>query len=71
MHVDQKDLARSIDLLSNPDTQVVSQFSLSDVISQISTLPENQENMQDMLPYMLELKETISALYYSYLAKTQ
>ena len=71
MHVDQKDLARSIDLLSNPDTQVVSQFSLSDVISQISTLPENHENMQDMLPYMLELKETISALYYSYLAKTQ
>lgn len=72
MHVDQKDLIRTVNLLSPADEKALSDLAVEHLRKQS---PENIEktynNLQNLLPFVTDLKEKISALYYAYLTNTK
>lgn len=71
MHVDQKDLIRTVNLLSPLDEKSLSDLAVKNLLNQFPQSNETPDNVQDFLPFVMDLKEKISALYYAYFTNTK
>lgn len=71
MHVDQKDLIRTVNLLSPTNEKSLSDLAVKNLLKQFPESKEDPNKVQDFLPFVMDLKEKISALYYAYLTNTK
>lgn len=67
MHVDQKDLIRTVNLLTHTDEKSLSDMALRHLMNDFPKNNEAPAQTQEFLPMMSDLKEKLSALYYAYL----
>lgn len=67
MHVDQKELTRTVNLLAPSTEMSLSDLAIQNLLNQFPDNNKNSNNTQDFLPIMSDLKEKLSALYYAYL----
>ena len=71
MHVDQKELVRTVNLLSSTRQETLSDLALKNLLDQLPKDTGNLNHIQNFLPFVLDLNEKISALYSAYLENTK
>lgn len=67
MHVDQKELVRTVNLLTPTDEKSLSDLALRNLLNSFPKSNDALAQTQESFPMMSDLKEKLSALYYAYL----